>query len=114
MKFVLVSMILMKLTTHLKRIKKMIEDEQIYGVWVGLEQVGYCLNKEEADFLAGYIESGDVTTRWERLNALGIEKCMRNELGKRSYIIECNLTDEEATEDVTVEIDLHFYKGLKK
>lgn len=80
----------------------MIEDEQIYGVWVGLQQVGHCLNKEEADCVASYIEFGDVTTRWEKLNALVIENRSRIELGERSFIIECNLTNEEATEDVTV------------
>lgn len=39
----------------------MLEDENIYGVWVGLNQVGFCLNKKEANTLATYMED-DINT----------------------------------------------------
>jgi len=33
------------------------DDLKNYGVWVGAEQVGYCLNKNEADTLADKLEN---------------------------------------------------------
>lgn len=39
----------------------MIEDAKIWGVWVGLEQVGFCLNENEADDLATELEDDKTT-----------------------------------------------------